>query len=90
MGPGDQFKITLHRTNKRMTINTKDYGGMPKAHASFGEVDRKVRNCLGPHQQKRHRDFSTFPDFSRRVGIYMQNHDKINYRHDFLTIPDIP
>jgi len=42
MKVGDRFHIRLERTDKQMTIDTKEYGGMPKAHAQFGETDRKV------------------------------------------------
>lgn len=42
MKSGGRFDIRLRRTKKQVTINTKDYGGMPAAHAEFGEVDREI------------------------------------------------
>merc|ERR1719265_2499579 len=42
MKDGGRFDIRLRRTKKEVTINTRDYGGMPQAHSEFGEVDRQV------------------------------------------------
>jgi len=42
MKKGDHFEITLQRLRVKSTINTKHFGGMPKAHAAFGEYNRKV------------------------------------------------
>lgn len=42
MKTGGRFDIRLRRTRKRLTINTRDYGGMPAAHAKFGEKDREI------------------------------------------------
>jgi len=42
MKVGDKYDILLERVLKQLTINTKSFGGMPKAHALFGETDRLV------------------------------------------------
>ena len=39
---GNGYTIKLTRTEERRTINTADYGGMPKSHEDFGETDRNV------------------------------------------------
>ena len=46
MEAGDHFDITLEQTDQDMTIDTKKYGGMPKAHDNVGEKDRTVVNTL--------------------------------------------
>lgn len=44
MMTGGRFDIHMYRTKPTTltTISTKDYGGMPKTHGKFGEVDRTV------------------------------------------------
>jgi len=35
--------VVLQRAKKQVTINTKDYGGMPQAHSQeLGENDRQI------------------------------------------------
>jgi len=46
MKKGDRFGITLEQTEKRLTINTKKFGGMPKGHAQFGEKDRNITGSV--------------------------------------------
>ena len=43
---GHGYTIKLMRTEKRKTINTADYGGMPKAHEAIGETDREVTGSV--------------------------------------------
>ncbi|XP_066918952.1 uncharacterized protein [Clytia hemisphaerica] len=46
MRVGDRYKIGFRRKSKEFTINTADYGGMPKSHSIVDEYDREVTGGL--------------------------------------------
>jgi len=39
---GGQWDLQMHRLRSKVTINTRDYQGMPKAHEAVGEKDRDI------------------------------------------------
>jgi len=39
---GGRLTLRMYMTKEETTVNTKDYGGMPKSHGKFGEYDKII------------------------------------------------